>query len=147
MRTLFVALALSLAVLPAFAQDAEGNPPAAFDAYWMVFLIRGEKPPKLSEAESEALQRRHLQHLGEVWKSGHALVAGPFGGGADDPMRGIVLFRGDIAEAEVRRLAEADPAVQAGRLRVEVRQWYTGAGMLTFQGPPASPPAPATPQR
>jgi uncharacterized protein YciI len=99
----------------------------------MVFQMRGENPPQLGEAESQDLQRDHLRHLEKVWRSGHALVAGPFGVPKEEPMRGIVLFRGDLTEEEVRQLAEADPAVQAGRLRVEVRQWFTGAGMLTFK--------------
>ena len=39
---------------------------------------------------------------------------------------------GSVAEA--RALAEADPAVKAGRLRVEMMTWYTEKGALAFPG-------------
>jgi hypothetical protein len=47
-------------------------------------------------------------------------------------MRGIVLYPGEMTEEEVRALAEDDPAVRAGRLRVDLRKWWTGAGAVTF---------------
>ncbi len=118
---------------PLSAQDEAGNPPPQFDKYWMVYLVRGDQPPELSEAESAELQRQHLAHLSKVWKSGHALVAGPFEVAAEDPMRGIVLYRGDLEVDQVCELAEADPAVKAGRLKVEIRRWWTGGGVLQFR--------------
>ena len=36
--------------------------------------------------------------------------------------------------SEARRLAESDPAVRAGRLRVEVMNWYTEKGAICFPG-------------
>ena len=33
---------------------------------------------------------------------------------------------------EARRLAESDPAVRAGRFRVDVARWCVGAGRITF---------------
>ena len=47
-------------------------------------------------------------------------------------MRGIVLLRGDLEEQRARELAEMDPRVKAGQLKVEIRDWYTGAGVLAF---------------
>jgi len=37
-----------------------------------------------------------------------------------------------ITVPAARRLAEADPAVAAGRLEVEVMTWYTQKGALAF---------------
>jgi len=66
-------------------------------------------------------------------REGYAVVAGPFGDQDDERLRGLVLYRvGSVGEA--RRLAEADPAVQAGRLEVEVMTWYTEKGALAFPG-------------
>ena len=66
-------------------------------------------------------------------RKGYAVVAGPFGDQDDERLRGLVLYRvGSVDEA--RRLAEADPAVQAGRLEVEVMTWYTEKGALAFPG-------------
>lgn len=119
----------------AYAQNEEGDPPTEFDAYWMVFLERGDDPPQLEEEASAELQRQHLAHLGKVWNEGYALVAGPFDGG--DELRGIVLYRGDLERDEVMELAGADPAVQAGSLKVRALKWYTPGGLLDFKRPPA----------
>ena len=59
------------------------------------------------------------------------VVAGPFAEQDDKTAEGLCLYRtGSVAEA--RSLAEADPAVKAGRLRVEAMTWYTEKGALTF---------------
>jgi uncharacterized protein len=116
-----------------WGQDTEGNPPTEFDQFWMVFLLRGDHPPDLDEEASAELQRRHLAHLSKVYREGYALVAGPFEVPEDEPMRGIVLYRGDLEREQVIGLAEADPAVQAGRLKVEARKWWTAAGIMTFK--------------
>ena len=119
------------------AQEGGEQGPTEFDTYWMVFLERGENPPKLEAEAAADLQRQHLGHLGKVWQEGYALVAGPFEVSAEEPMRGIVLFRGDLEREKVVELASADPAVQAGLLQVRVFKWWTGADMLEFKAPPA----------
>lgn len=132
-----VRLALSLALLlPVPTLYAGDAAPMEFDKFYMVFLMRGDNPPELDEKASGELQAAHLAHLDRLWQDGYALIAGPFGGDATDPMRGIVLFRGDLDMEKVRELASADPAVQAGRLKVVVRPWYTGAGYLAFPKQP-----------
>ncbi len=112
---------------------AQGEPPAAFDKYWIVFLMRGDKAADFSSEELADLQRQHLAHLGSLVQA-DALTAGPFEVGETEPMRGIVLFPGDLEEADVRAAAERDPMVQAGRLRVELRRWWTPAGAVAFPG-------------
>ncbi|MEM6456468.1 MAG: hypothetical protein AAF772_15360, partial [Acidobacteriota bacterium] len=106
--------------------------PTAFDSYHMVFLMRAANPPALDADAASDLQRRHLLHLRDLYDRGLSLVAGPFSAEADEPMRGIVLFPGHFSVDDVRRHAEADPAVQAGRLRVEVRTWWTPAGQVRW---------------
>ena len=113
-------------------QDSEGDPPKKFDQYWMVFLERGDDPPELDEAASTALQRQHLAHLSKVQREGYALVAGPFEVPENEPLRGIVLYRGDLEKERVVELASADPAVRAGRLKVRVMKWWTRAGAISF---------------
>lgn len=110
----------------------EAAPPMEFDNYWMVFLERGDDPPELDDEASAKLQRQHLGHLSKVFREGYSLVAGPFEVPAEETLRGIVLFRGDLSEEEVARLANADPAVQAGRLKIRIMKWWTGARALAF---------------
>jgi uncharacterized protein YciI len=150
MRTL-TALLLSLAgaVVPAQAADqaAPPSPPAAapakfeFEQFQLVLLVRPSDRKEIPEAEAEAIQRQHLAHLTKMGESGKMVVAGPFGDQRDASLRGACLYRVATAE-EARALAEADPAVKAGRLKVEVVTWYVGKGYLAF--PKA--PAPAAPR-
>ena len=117
--------------------ETSSGVPAAFDTYWMVFLMRGDKADQFTDEQLEEIQRGHLAHLGALGEAGHTLAVGPFEVGPTEPMRGIVLFPSDKTEAEVRALAEQDPAVQAGRLRVDIRKWWTPAGAMIF---PTDPP-------
>ena len=55
------------------------------------------------------------------------VAAGPFADG--DELRGVVIYRVDSLEA-ARKMAEADPAVQAGRVRIEMFDWWVAEGVL-----------------
>lgn len=134
LRMLLLAILLTAISAPVLARDDTMQ----FEKYYMVFLIRGDNPPQLDEAAAKELQAKHIAHLERLWREGYSPIAGPFGGEAHDPLRGIVLFRGDLDIEEVRKLAAQDPAVQAGRLKVEVRPWYVGAGYMVFPKTPQS---------
>lgn len=110
----------------------EAAPPQQFDKYYMVFLMRPDNPKDYGKERNAELQRQHIGHLTWLWEEGYALVAGPFGVPPEDPMRGIVLLRGDLDLERARELAEMDPRVKAGQLRVDIREWYTGADVLEF---------------
>ncbi|MFO0755900.1 MAG: YciI family protein [Byssovorax sp.] len=115
------------------------------EAYAFVILRRGPAwTPEKTDA-TEALQKQHIGHLQAMAKAGKLVVAGPFDEQPDETMRGLCLYRTSLAEA--RALAEQDPAVKAGRLRVEVMTWWTEKGALTFpiaaemaKGKPSAPP-------
>jgi uncharacterized protein YciI len=55
------------------------------------------------------------------------VVAGPFGD--DGRLRGIFVFRVDSLD-EARNLTQTDPAVQAGRLALELHPWLVPEGIL-----------------
>lgn len=130
MRILFLATLLMIG--NAFAA------PTTFDKYYMIFLMRPEAPQDYGDERNKELQREHIEHLTWLWREGYALVAGPFDAGETDAMRGIVLLRGDLDRERARELAERDPRVKAGQLRVEIRDWYTSAGALAFPLKPAA---------
>jgi uncharacterized protein YciI len=72
-------------------------------------------------------------------KAGKMVAAGPFSDQADPAYRGVCLYRvGSVEEA--RKLAEQDPAVQAGQLRVEAMTWWYGKGYMTFPKAPERAP-------
>jgi uncharacterized protein YciI len=72
-------------------------------------------------AEQERLQRAHLRHLFTLRREGKLLLNGPVVDDGD--LVGVGIFAGTDTEA-VRAWAEADPSVQAGRMRVDVRPWF-----------------------
>jgi uncharacterized protein YciI len=91
------------------------------------FLSRGDKwTPEKTPATAE-LQKAHLANIVRLAESKKLVVAGPFGD--DTPLRGIFVFRVTSIE-EARELAATDPAVQAGRLKVEIHPWVIPEGIL-----------------
>ena len=128
----------ALAEVPAPAPKAKEAAPAAapkMEAYQLVLLRRGPRWTPLQTPEIERLQEQHLGHLTKMGESGKMVIAGPFSDQADQTLRGMCLYRvGSLEEA--RKLAEADPMVQAGRLRVEVLSWWVEKGYMTFPKTP-----------
>ena len=58
---------------------------------------------------------------------------GPVSGQIDESLRGLTFYRvGSVDEA--RRIAEQDPSVRAGRLIVEVMQWFCQPGGMIHPG-------------
>ncbi|HLE89459.1 MAG TPA: YciI family protein [Candidatus Limnocylindria bacterium] len=106
------------------------NIPDAFDVYTLVLLRRPSDAPRMSEAELDALQARHLAYRAQLRREGPLVVNGPLGEQSDLAMRGLSVFACDIDEA--RRLTEGDPSVQAGRLAYDVMEWWVAAGSLSF---------------
>lgn len=106
------------------------NVPDAFDVYTMVILRRPPDAPEMSDEELDALQARHLAYRAELRRKGVIVVNGPFGEQSDITLRGMSVFACDLEEA--RRLTDADPSVQAGRLGYDVFEWWVAAGTLAF---------------
>jgi uncharacterized protein len=105
-----------------------------FDTYSLVMLRRGPRAHEYDDDEEvlHLLQAQHLAHLDAMRERGVLLVAGPFGDQEDESFRGMCVYRTGLAET--RTLAEADPSVQAGRMRVEVMKWLTKPGAVSFTG-------------
>ena len=105
--------------------------PPNMERYSLVLLKRPANPAPV--ADPEALQQKHLAHLGAMHKAGKLVIAGPFGDQPDPRLRGMCLYRTSLAEAKT--LAEQDPAVKAGRLEVEVLSWWVEKGAMSFPPP------------
>jgi len=112
------------------------NTPDEFDVFTVVLLTRPPNPPQMSDEELDSLQSRHLAYRADLRRQGVLVVNGPLDQQSDITMRGLSIFNCSLEEA--RRLSDADPSVQAGRLAYEVFEWWMAAGSLTFpeaQGP------------
>jgi uncharacterized protein YciI len=106
------------------------NVPDAFDVFTMVLLRRPPDAPQMSEDALDALQARHLAYRAELRRNGVLVVNGPLGEQSDVAMRGLSIFACDLDQA--RRLTDADPSVQAGRLTYDIFEWWVAAGTIGF---------------
>lgn len=60
-------------------------------------------------------------------EEGKLVLAGPFFG--NDDLRGIYIFDVESLE-EARDLTHSDPAIQAGSLVMEFKEWYGSAALV-----------------
>jgi uncharacterized protein YciI len=94
--------------------------------YYVGFLLRGPKWTSERTPETDRIQAAHLANIQKLAQEGKLLLAGPFTDDGD--LRGMFVFRvGSLDEAKA--LAGTDPAVQAGRLKIELHPWYSAKGI------------------
>lgn len=96
------------------------------DAYYIGFLRRGPRWTPGNTPETQRVQAAHMAHIGEMAGSGKLVGAGPFSDGGQ--LRGVFVFKVGSME-EAKALAEADPAVKAGRLSVDLHAWTGPEGV------------------
>ena len=95
-------------------------------SYVMAFLKKGPNRD-LDSTEADKLQRAHLDNISEMAEAGKLVLAGPFFDDGD--LRGIYIFDVETIE-EAQLLTESDPAIKAGSLVMELKQWYGSAALL-----------------
>jgi uncharacterized protein YciI len=96
------------------------------ETYYVGLIYRGPSWTPEQTPETAALQEAHLANIRRLAGSGTLVLAGPFTDGGD--LRGMFVFHvGTIEEAAA--LCDSDPAVKAGRLRVELHPWYSAKGI------------------
>jgi uncharacterized protein len=101
-----------------------------FDRFTIGLLILRSDAPKLSEDEENALQNAHMAHLAKLHDEGLLLVAGPLLGSSDRELRGLEIYKG--SPDEVKKLADQDPAVLAGRFTHRFIPWMVPEGAVSF---------------
>lgn len=93
--------------------------------YVMALLKTGPNQDH-DEETAQKLQEAHMENIRRLGAEGKLIVAGPF---LDDgQLRGIYIFDVSTIE-EAKELTESDPAIQAGRLEMELHPWYGSAGL------------------
>lgn len=91
------------------------------------FLMRATPSVTHTPEQVKEIQSGHLKYMDDLHAQGKLVAAGPFGDSGD--FRGIVIYRVATLD-EAKALAAGDPAVKAGRLRLDARQWMTFKGIL-----------------
>jgi uncharacterized protein YciI len=101
--------------------------PQKLTTAYLAFLTRGPKWTPQSTPETQEIQKQHLANIQRLADMKKLVVAGPFGD--KGTLRGIFVFRVDSLD-EARKLSETDPAVQAGRLALDIHPWVVPEGIL-----------------
>ncbi len=92
--------------------------------YFLAFLMRGDQRSQDEDTRKE-IQAAHLAYLGDLYEKGFICMNGPFGDDGD--IRGATVYRVATLE-DAQKLAEGDPAVKAGVLKVEIHPWWLARG-------------------
>lgn len=133
---LFVLFSLLIGVFPALGQDGIYDPGLAaklkaddigMKKYVMAFLYSGDRVDEYSKEERAEIQKGHMANISKLADMGKLLLAGPFFG--TESMRGIFIFDVETKE-EAEELTNTDPAVKAGVLKMELREWYGSAAVM-----------------
>jgi uncharacterized protein YciI len=103
------------------------------EAFELVLLRAAEDAPGYDDAEIERIQGEHLAHHARLRATGQVVTNGPVRDQPDPGLRGLAFYRTGSLE-ESRQLAEADPAVVAGRLAIEIMTWYCPPGTMSKPG-------------
>ncbi len=103
------------------------------EAFELVLLRTAEDAPDYADAELNRIQQEHLAHHARLRATGQVVTNGPVRDQPDPALRGLTFYRTGSLE-QARQLAEADPAVQAGRLTIEIMTWYCPPGTMTRAG-------------
>jgi uncharacterized protein YciI len=114
---------------PWWSEDIFGKPakPLTLTQMYLAFLTRGEKWTPEKTPATEEIQKGHMANINRLAEIKKLVAAGPFGG--NGRLRGIFVFRvGSLEEAKA--LTASDPAVQAGRLAMEIHPWMVPEGIL-----------------
>jgi uncharacterized protein YciI len=118
MRLLLAALSIAVCAL--------AQPKYEMTSYFLALLKKGPAWNPASTPETRKIQEGHMANIRKMAETGKLVVAGPIT--ADHDLRGILIFSG-ATEAEVKEWCAADPAVIAGRLKVEVYPWFAAKGL------------------
>lgn len=92
--------------------------------YFMAFLKKGPIRSQNEEVD-RGLQEEHLEHLSRMYAEGYADLSGPFE--EDGDIRGITVYNVPTKKM-ADSLANLDPMVKAGRLKIEMHPWWCAKG-------------------
>lgn len=143
MKSMFTRLLLSVLLsLPIVLAQAkpfiEPQPPSVgqapqnempkfdLDKYQIGLLRKGPNSGTGTKEEAGKIQAGHMAHINKMAMDGKLVAAGPMLDDGD--LRGIFLFKTASLD-EARALAADDPAIKAGRLKMDVYSWYAPKGI------------------
>jgi uncharacterized protein YciI len=114
----------------AYFANRKANPDAKDNmvAYQLALLLTGPNRKAGEDPETQRIQAGHMAHIRKMAEAGQLIAAGPFVED-DQPLRGIFVFKLESLET-AKAVAAQDPAVQAGRLVLDIHPWFVADGVL-----------------
>jgi uncharacterized protein YciI len=122
-----VLLCTALLVCAAESSKPATEPVFEMTTYYFGLITRGPNAGTGTPEERQQIQAAHLANIKRLADAGKILVAGPFADNGE--WRGIFIYKCASLE-EAQALAATDPAVAAGRLKVEIHPWMTAKGYI-----------------
>jgi uncharacterized protein YciI len=114
-RALLALAAASLAPAAAIAADTTSLPPKR---YFVLIHVPGPKWDPTRGFRDQVGIDQHVAYMQDFFDHGALILGGPF----FDNSGGMMIF--DIASAdEAQRIADGDPTVKSGLLKVTVKPW------------------------
>jgi uncharacterized protein YciI len=107
------------------------------EAFELVLLRRPTNATDYPDGDLDRIQVEHLAYLASLRAAGYIVTNGPVVEQPDASLRGLAFYRTGSLE-RARELAEADPAVRAGRLVVEIMTYYCTPGTMSEHGRPVT---------
>lgn len=93
----------------------------------IAFLYAGDRVSEYSPEQRAEIQKGHMANINKLAEMDKLILAGPFFG--NEAMRGIFVFDVDSKE-EAEGLTNTDPAIIAGVLKMDLKEWYGSAALL-----------------
>jgi len=107
-----------------FSQDND-KPEYRMKTYYFVFLMTGTNTSNDTDDINKAFTG-HMANIQAMADAGKLKLAGPFIKGGE--YRGIFIIDA-VSEEEVNELLSHDPAISAGFLKPQIKQWYGPEGL------------------
>ncbi len=101
--------------------------PMSTARYVFGLLVRGPKWTPEKTPETNNIQEGHMANINRLAQLGKLVLAGPFYD--EGERRGVFIFKVDSLD-EAQTLTDTDPAVMAGRLRIDLYYWTVSKGIL-----------------
>lgn len=124
-----VCIALALAAAPSAQSPRYPAPENMQTVHVALLLTAPNVTPGPMTPELQKIQDAHIAHLTKLGNEGHAFIAGPIGGSPS--LRGLVFLKAPTADA-ARALEAEDPAVKAGRFRIEMVSYMVPGNWFSF---------------
>jgi YCII-related domain. len=101
--------------------------PVVFTKYCFGLLKKGPQWTPAETDEVKKIQEGQAANINAMAKTGKLVLVGQFIDGGDN--RGVFIFKTESLD-EAQALSNHDPAMQAGRLIVELHPWMVAKGSL-----------------